>query len=104
MNVWILGGVRSKCKPKTQLHNLTCAEYSSVAGFDDIRGIKFFFETLQIGQTGFRRSVRGILQDEDYVGEGSLKFMFAEEKFSPHACYLGRWVAKSKTHTKRPNA
>ena len=49
MNVGILAGARSKCKPKTRVHNLTCAEYSSVAGFDDIRGIKFLFENLQIG-------------------------------------------------------
>lgn len=83
---------------------MTCAEYSSVAGLDDVRGIEFPFEDLEISQAAFRRTIRGILQDKNYVGESSLKFMFAEEKFPPHACYLDRWVAESKTHTKRPNA
>ena len=77
---------------------------SSEAGFDDIRRIEFPFENLKIAQAAFRGTVRCTLQDEDNVGKCSLEFVFTEEEFSPHACYLSRWIAESETHAKRPNA
>ena len=65
--------------------------------------MEFLLENLKISQATFRRTVRATLQDENYVGESSLEFELAEKEFPSHACYLGCWVAKSKTQTKRPN-